>query len=154
MPILQNSKHEKFAQLCASGLSGSEAYRRLEGPSAGKNADVTAARMMSKPGVRERVEELKKAQADKCELSRDEYRKSLEEILRAKPSEESLDNPLCDAVFSQGTRAAVFPSKLQTGAQLAKLVGWDKPTTINLETGDNLSAFLRRIVSQGAADQT
>ena len=58
MPSLANPRHERFAQLRAGGTSGSEAYRTIMGPSA-KNADVRAAELMNKPGVRERIEELK-----------------------------------------------------------------------------------------------
>ena len=40
--ILKNSRHEKFAQGVASGLSGSEAYRQVAGAAVRKNSDVMA----------------------------------------------------------------------------------------------------------------
>ena len=61
MGPLKNSRYEKFAQMVASGLTGSEAYRQVAGATAGKNADVLAARWMDSPGVRERLNELKEA---------------------------------------------------------------------------------------------
>jgi hypothetical protein len=54
MPILKNPRHERFAQLRASGKSGSDAYRTIMGRDA-KNADVHAAQLTSQPGVRERA---------------------------------------------------------------------------------------------------
>ena len=59
MGPLKNSRYEKFAQMVASGLTGSEAYRQVAGATGGKNADVLAARWMDSPGVRERLNELK-----------------------------------------------------------------------------------------------
>ena len=61
MGPLKNSPYAKFAQMVASGLTGSEAYRQVAGATAGKNAEVLAARWMDSPGVRERLNELKEA---------------------------------------------------------------------------------------------
>ena len=69
MPALANPRHEKFAQAVASGKSASEAYR--QSGANGKNADVNAARLLVNDGIRERVAELKDAQSQKSELSRD-----------------------------------------------------------------------------------
>jgi hypothetical protein len=92
MPILKNPRHERFAQLRASGKSGSDAYRTIMGRDV-KNADVHAAQLTSQPGVRERIEELKAESSAKCSLSREAYIKSLVEMYDAKPSEASMDNP-------------------------------------------------------------
>jgi hypothetical protein len=72
MGPLKNSRYEKFAQMVASGLTGSEAYRQVAGATAGKNADVLAARWMDSPGVRERLNELKEANSRKATLSREQ----------------------------------------------------------------------------------
>jgi hypothetical protein len=64
--VLKNSRREKFAQGVASGLSGSEAYRHVVGAAAGKNADVMADDWMKRPGVRERIAELKEANSGKA----------------------------------------------------------------------------------------
>ena len=58
--------------MVASGLTGSEAYRQVAGATAGKNADVLAARWMDSPGVRERLSELKEANSRKATLSREQ----------------------------------------------------------------------------------
>ena len=69
MAVLKNSRHERFAQGVASGLSGSKAYRQVVGAAAGKNADVMADQLMNQHGVRERVNELKEANSRKATLS-------------------------------------------------------------------------------------
>ena len=71
----RNSRHERFAQAVASGMSASEAYR--QSGATGKNADVHAARLMVNDGISKRVAELKAAQAQKSELSRDQLRQFL-----------------------------------------------------------------------------
>ena len=46
MPRLDNVRHERFAQLVASGKGASEAYR--QSGASGKNADVQAAKLVVK----------------------------------------------------------------------------------------------------------
>ena len=111
MPILENPRHERFAQLRASGKTGSDSYRAIAGKDA-RYADVRADQLMKMPGVRERIEELKTEASAKCSLSREAYIKSLVEMYEAKPSEASMDNPRCDVVVVRGQKQAVFPPKV------------------------------------------
>jgi hypothetical protein len=145
---LQHARHERFAQLRASGKSGSEAYRTIIGKDA-RNADVHADQLASRPEVRERIEELKAEASAKCSLSREAYIKSLVERYEAKPSEASMDNPRCDVVVVRGQKQAVFPPKLQVGQQLAKLVNWEGSIKVELEAGENLGSFLGRLFVGG-----
>ena len=148
MPILKNPRHERFAQLRASGKSGSDAYRTIIGREV-KNADVHAAQLTSQPTVRERIEELKAESSAKCSLTREAYIKSLVEMYEAKPSDASMDNPRCDVVVVRGQKQAVFPPKLQVGQQLAKLVNWESSIKVELEAGENLASFLGRLFVGG-----
>jgi hypothetical protein len=149
MPYLENPRHERFAQLRASGTSGSEAYRTIMGRDA-RNADVRADQLTSKPGVRERVEELKAESAKKCSMSREEFVESLVEMYRSAPGDASLTNPLCDSLISRGVRHAVFPMKTTVAAQLAKLCGWDAATKVEVEAGSELASLLGRLFAGGA----
>jgi phage terminase small subunit len=79
MPALENSRHELFAQAVASGKSASEAYRRSGAND--KNADVHAARLMVNDSICKRVAELKAAQSQKSELSRDQAREFLTQVI-------------------------------------------------------------------------
>jgi hypothetical protein len=148
MPILRNPRHERFAQLRASGKTGSDSYREAVSSTA-QNPDVNAAKLASRPGVRERIEELKAETADKCSLSREAYIKLLVETLEAKPSEASMDNPRCDVLVTRGVKHAIFPLKLAVGAQLSKLVGWDAPTKVEIEAGSELASLLGRLFTAG-----
>jgi len=71
MPILENARHERFAQEVASGRSQSDAYEsagfRSATPAATK---ANASRLMSRPEVRERVAELQVAQGRQSEIKR------------------------------------------------------------------------------------
>jgi hypothetical protein len=78
-----NSRHERFAQGVASGLSGSETYRQFLGAAAGKNADVMADQLMNQHGVRERIAELKEANSHKATLSREKVIDFLCEVITA-----------------------------------------------------------------------
>ena len=146
MPALANPRHELFAQAVASGKSASEAYR--QSGATGKNADVHAARLMVNDSIRKRVAELKEAQSKKCEMTRDQLRHFLVDVIRAKPEDASFNNPLCEVAMAKAGPAAVFPSKLAAAAQLAKLTGWNEVEKVSVETGDTLSAFLRQIVTK------
>jgi hypothetical protein len=74
------------------------------------------------------------------------------EMYEAKPGDASVDNPRCDVLITRGQKHAVFPQKLAVGAQLSKLVGWDRPAEVKVELGDKLSGLLDRIFGQPAKD--
>ena len=60
-----------------------------------------------------------------------------------------MDNPRCDVLITRGQKHAVFPQKLAVGAQLSKLVGWDRPTEVRVEAGTELAAFLGGLFAGG-----
>ena len=60
-----------------------------------------------------------------------------------------MDNPRCDVLVTRGQKHAVFPQKLAVGAQLSKLVGWDRPTAVG-RGGDRVDQLLGRLFAQGA----
>jgi hypothetical protein len=91
--------------------------------------------------IAERIAELKAKAADKCSRSREAYIRSLEEMYDAKPCDASLDNPRCDVLITRGQKHAVFPQKLAVGAQLSKLVGWDRPTEVRVEARNRVGRF-------------
>ena len=60
-----------------------------------------------------------------------------------------MHNPRCDVVVVRGQKQAVFPPKLQVGAQLAKLVNWEGSIRVELGDGENLASFLARLFVGG-----
>jgi hypothetical protein len=84
MSQLRNTRHEQFAQFVADGLPQSEAYRRVVGNGAStKNANVPADDWASRPGVKERIGELKAESVARSGRSSDELVARLWAILDA-----------------------------------------------------------------------
>jgi phage terminase small subunit len=71
MPPLDNSRHEKFAQGLAQGMSASEAYRQAGYEAKGGAAEVGASRLIRNDKVTARVAELKERAAVAVSLSRE-----------------------------------------------------------------------------------
>ena len=70
-------------------------------------------------------------------------------MFQASPADASMTNKRCDVLITRGQKHAVFPQKLAVGAQLSKLVGWDRPTEIHVEAGSELTSFLGGLFAQG-----
>ena len=79
--MLKNVKHEQFAQLCATGLSRAESYRRVAGERAGKNSDANSDDWLNARGVRERVQELQERNAERSEITREEAMRWLADLI-------------------------------------------------------------------------
>ena len=126
MGPLKNSRYEKFAQMVASGLTGSEAYRQVAGATAGKNADVLAARWMDSPGVRERLNELKEANSRKATLSREQTIEFLCNVISTSAAKVDADSPLVQsAEFVDGKPVKLWiPDKIAAVKELTKICGW------------------------------
>lgn len=76
MPILKNSRHEKFAQGLASGMSAVEAYEK-----AGyKPHRQSACNLRTNTDITDRVEELKQAAAQEANIDRAYILKFLHDI--------------------------------------------------------------------------
>ena len=107
MPVLRNSRHEKFALIVAKGKTRSEAYREVTGSA--KNADANADNWLNAPGVRERIAELQEQTAEECGMERIDYAKSLVAMYQSPPSAASMDNRFCDVVHTKsGPRPALW----------------------------------------------
>ena len=151
MPALTSSRQEKFAQLCASGLNNSEAYRRLSGKE--RNADVRAAQLMAQPCVRERVAEIKEQNARGAQLTRDELLGFYAEVIRTPADKVPPGSPVIQAFEENGNgRKIRIVDKAAAGTALAKMCGWDQPTKIVVST-DPLLAYLREIRAMSISGQ-
>jgi Terminase small subunit len=143
MATLANRRLEKFAQFCASGLNNSEAYRQLSGRD--RNADVHAAELMGKSGVRERVAELQKENARRAQMTRDELLAFYAEVIRTPADQVPAGSPIIQAYeeTANGHKIRVV-DKAAAGAALAKMCGWDVPTKIVVTT-DPLLRYLQEL---------
>ena len=110
MPVLRNPKHEKFAQLVASGMTAQAAFTQ-----AGYQAPQNAPRLRNSELVAKRIEELQTRNERKAEMAamtRDDLVKILAETVQAARSR------LSDTRISDGLKAAEL---------LTKLCGWNEP---------------------------
>jgi Terminase small subunit len=138
----------------ASGKSASEAYRRSG--ATGKNADVHAARLMVNDSISKRIAELKAAQAQKSELSRDELREFLIEVILTPAGKVSEESRLCQSYKATSeVREIRMPDKLRAVEQLAKLCGFNEPEKMEIEHGykaqQELVEVIARLRGRGAA---
>ncbi len=86
MPILNNARHEKFAQLVATGQSAMSAYAKVY-KTKGKSAANAASRLMENASIQERIREIQGKAAAVAVLTIERKRELLLEIAeRRKPS--------------------------------------------------------------------
>lgn len=148
MPALSDPKRECFAQLMADKrISGAEAYRQVTDKPGMSTAasSMMANKWIKRDDVSARIAELRAKTEARCSMNREEFVEMLVSMVRGTPGEATLDNPLCDSLISRGQRHAVFPMKSTIAAQLAKICGWDAPTKVEIEAGENLESFLGRL---------
>jgi hypothetical protein len=146
MASLKNVRHEKFAQCVGSGLSGADAYRQVMNYT-GKEADGNAANWMNRPGVRERVNELKEANSRKATLSREQAIAFLCNVISTSAAKVDADSPLVQsAEFVDGKPVKLrIPDKIAAAKELIKVCGWAKPDRIELAATDTLEEFINSI---------
>ena len=113
MPTLRNPRHEKFAQLVASGMTAQAAFTQ-----AGYPSPQNAPRLRNNELVARRIEELQtrnERKAEKAALTRDELVGILTEIVHA------ARNRVLETRTADGLKAAEM---------LAKMCGWNEPEQV------------------------
>ena len=106
---------------------------------------MIACRWLRKVSIKARIAELKRLAAEKCDMTREQTVRALSGIIQAKPSEASLENPLCEMVATKVGPAAVFPSKLGAIAQLVKMCGWNEPEKHEHGADDEFTELLIKL---------
>ena len=142
-----NSRYEKFAQMVAGELTGSEAYCQGAGATAGKNADVLAARWMDSPGVRQRLNELKEANSRNAPLSREqtiEFPVQCHQHL-GRRSRRGLFARAIRRVRERSASEAPHPRQDRGGEGTDQDVRMGPPNRIELSTRDTLAEFIDSI---------
>ena len=140
--------HERFAQHVASGLSLAESYRRTTGQSA--NADVKGAQWHGHPGVKQRIAELKARNAQRAQMTREELMAFYADVIRTPADQVLAGSPVIQAYeeTSEGGRKVRICDKVQAGAQLCRMTGWNEPERVRLSVEDSLSAYLLELRAQ------
>jgi Terminase small subunit len=150
VPVLKNVKHEKFAQLCATGLSRAEAYRKAAGARAGKNSDANSDDWLNARGVRKRIQQLQERNAERSEMTREEALQWLADLIRTPIGSVGKDSPLVQAYEedSEGNVKVRLADKIAGFQTLCRMTGWNEPEKIRVSGGDSLSAYLLELRSQ------
>jgi len=130
VPILKNSRHEKFAQCLAGGASATNCYV-VAGYSA-KGAQPSASALLSNPIVSARVAELKERSNAKADITRTEIIKILANYARSHPDDYTHD------------------VRLKAIQQLTKMTGWDAPSEIKVSADNELTELLKRLRGGGS----
>jgi hypothetical protein len=150
MAELINPRWERFAQLCVLLNSASEAYRKLcgERASAIKNVDVNSCQLMSKPGVRERVAELRRENDRQSKMSREELVAFYATVIRTPADQVPAGSPVIQSyeVTESGHKIRIC-DKIAAGAQLQKMCDWNSADKVHV-TGDTLNAYLLALRQQ------
>jgi hypothetical protein len=150
VPVLKNVKHEKFAQLCATGLSRAEAYRRVAGVRAGKNSDANSDDWLNARGVRKRIQELQERNAERSEITREEALQWLADLIRTPIGSVGKDSALVQAYEEDGEGKVKvrLADKIAGFQTLCRMTGWNEPDQVRLSTTDSLSAYLLELRAQ------
>ena len=114
MPTLRNPKHERFAQLVATGMTAQAAFTQ-----AGYPSPQNAPRLRNNALVAKRIEELQARNERKAEMTRDELIGILIDIVHASRAR------LSAARTTDGLKAAEM---------LAKMCGWNEPERVNVQS--------------------
>lgn len=139
MPILDNPRHEAFAQARGRGLDVKASYVEA-GYKSRKASPGSAWRLNKRPEIRKRIAECRDEtlRYDKAYLVR-----KLVAIIEARPNDAKPDNALCETRVVGGKGLHLFPPKLDAIAQLWKVIGADaaaKPA----EATDTLKEWLAK----------
>ncbi len=148
MAVLENPKHEAFAQAIAEGLSATSAYREhvAEKESLTTTCMTQGSRLLADPKIASRVAELRKDFAEVLEhqlgIRRETVARHLVSIMETPISEVKEGSELCQeysetASLSGTSYRYKMPSKMDAIKELCKLAGWYAPEKLQID-GDSV----------------
>lgn len=168
MPVLKNSRHERFCQAIVSGMAAAPAY-----VAAGYKEDRShAAKLATKSHIVARIEELNTKVAEAVGFTKAEGLKFLADVIRTAVGNVDETSPLCQEVTrdelggAQGQlkrgnadrgnelendtiiRTKVkLPSKLEAYREIAKTLGWyaAEQHDLNAGLGGKIEIILRKL---------
>jgi hypothetical protein len=105
------------------------------------------ANWMKRPGVRERIAELKEASSRRATLSREQTIEFLCSVILASAAKVDVDSSLVQsAEFENGQPVKLrIPDKIAAVKELTKMCGWAQPNRIELSARDTLAEFIDSI---------
>lgn len=157
MPVLENPKHEKFAQLRAGGMSADEAYEK-----AGfRRNDANAARLNGNDRVRARIAEILQPAADEVAVTVLEVIRELKLLAFSDPGDAYDENgrllpmdqmpPHIRRAIAGVEVEELFEGRGQDRERIGDLVKvkwWNKPQTLEM-LGRHLKMFTDKLEIEG-----
>lgn len=118
-----NDRQKKFADLIIMGRPASCAYKEAGYSATGNGAEVNGHKLLKNPEIKAYIETAKERAAEAAEIEREDIVKFYADVIRG--SDETRD-------------------KLTAARDLAKMMGWNEPEKINVQS-DTLRDLLIEI---------
>ncbi len=145
-----NIRHERFAELVASGVPAVRAYTEAGYSNKGKNAEANATRLMANDGVKSRIAEFRAKSSAKLELKREDLARHLMNAVRTPIGEVDENSPLAQeyTIDREGRKRVKMIGKIECARLLCELMGWKEPEKHEVHAGpSNLDAIRERAKS-------
>lgn len=123
MHLLKNPRHEAFAQAYCTGGNATAAWQEVSG----RRDAVTAARLLRRPDVIIRIEEVRRENEAMSRIKRDQALKILADIITTPVGQLTPASLLAEEwIESEHDKFVRMPSKLEALELLGRLCGWER----------------------------
>ena len=124
VPVLENPKHEAFAQIAATGTAAGEAYRQVYNAKA-STCETSGPELLRKSQVAARVAEIQGKAAEKVGWSIEERLEFLKSCAITPPAKVKLDDAICqgERVTKGGSTYLLIPDKIKACVEYSRLAG-------------------------------
>lgn len=129
-----NDRQRRFAEILVSGTPGSRAYIEAGYDAKGNAAEVNAHKLLRNAKVAAFVKVLRLDASRAGIIDREAVLQYLSDVLRTPIGDVRADSVLCQklAIDDKGARIEM-PSKLGAVSELAKILGWYKEQTVQVQ---------------------
>lgn len=131
MPVLKNSRHEKFAQLVASGDPQANAYVSAGYAQTGCHAN--ASRLIAQDNISARIAEIREKAATKADITKADVIKFLRKFVEF------------DIMLEPMKRS----DQLKAAEIIIKLCGFAEPEKVQLGANSELTELLKKLRGSG-----
>jgi len=136
----------RVCELVVSGMPAGRAYERAGYSATGAAADVSASKLLRIPKVARYLEALRTEAAKKAGMERDDLVQYLVDVMKTPVGRIDANHVLCQewSMDEKGMKVKM-PAKLVAAAQLASIMGWNKPQEVKVDASEAFSDMLKRI---------
>lgn len=152
IPYPKKQQHQAFADLVLAGHAPAAAYQMAGFVAKTAQSRATcASRLLKNVDIAQYLGTKRRAMEKVSDIDKSEAVMMAVNILRSKPCEASLENPLCEIRYSAEGPVAVFPSKSKMMDRLAKMLGWDAPTKVEVDGLQELAEAFGQLGAKAGA---